>query len=518
MNPRWRRTGAYLRRELGGQGMLVPVTVAPPDEVFLFLLDGPVAESLWAALELGHTSSELTEEVLRQFEAAPAQVVDDVAYYLDQLRALGAIAADEVVPAPIDLTPIPVLDHDAWLDLGCQQDHLAERLATTVLFEITYRCNFDCAHCYVVQPGTEGELSTSEVLDVLEQLRDLGVLFLALSGGEALTRPDFETIYTRAKELGFLVQVFTNGALIKERHLELFRRLPPQRVEITLYGASEGVYEEVTRRRGMFDLVMSRVRALLAAGVPVYLKAVDLTLNHHELGQIRGLAAEHGTPRFRSDQHITERLDCRRGPTEVRLAVEQVIDSDRADAARVADFRHRYARGRDLTPSMRRFTCGAGNSSLVVDPFGRLTTCTQYRVEGVDLRQTRARDAWRDVIPEIVAREKVRANRCTWCDKRGICDSCAGANALESLGRDPDEPSDFACAVTHARVRAFCADLRPPAAPSVRRELPVHRARECRRPWLSERGQLRPVVTRFVSKHLTSARGGRPLPLATAST
>ena len=31
--------------------------------------------------------------------------------------------------------------------------------------ELTYRCNFDCVHCYVVQPHTTGELSTAEVLD-----------------------------------------------------------------------------------------------------------------------------------------------------------------------------------------------------------------------------------------------------------------------------------------------------------------------------------------------------------------
>ncbi len=46
--------------------------------------------------------------------------------------------------------------------------------------------------------------------------------------------------------------VFTNATLIDERIVRLFEELPPQLVEVTLYGASEEVYERVTGVRGSY--------------------------------------------------------------------------------------------------------------------------------------------------------------------------------------------------------------------------------------------------------------------------
>lgn len=66
---------------------------------------------------------------------------------------------------------------------------------------------------------------------------------LLLTGGEPFIRPDFEEIYRRCRELGIIVSINTNGTMLGEKQVELLRKLPPQRVNITLYGASEATYE-----------------------------------------------------------------------------------------------------------------------------------------------------------------------------------------------------------------------------------------------------------------------------------
>ncbi len=171
---------------------------------------------------------------------------------------------------------IPILPTETFAE-AFNATAVAERIPFQAHFELTYRCNFDCVHCFVVQPPTRGELSTAEVKDALDQLRDLGTLHLVLSGGEPLTRPDFAELYVHAKRQGFLVTVFSNGALLKAPILELFRAYPPYKVEVSLYGATERTYQAVTQRANQYALVLARLDALRALGTLVVLKIAQVS-------------------------------------------------------------------------------------------------------------------------------------------------------------------------------------------------------------------------------------------------
>jgi radical SAM protein with 4Fe4S-binding SPASM domain len=353
------------------------------------------------------------------------------------------------------------------------------------MIELTYACNFDCVHCYVVQPSARGELDTSDVLRVLDELKAAGTLFLTFTGGEALRRPDFEEIWIRAKTLGFITNLFTNAALVKDKTLRLFERYPPNKVEVTLYGANEATYQAVTQRKNMHALVLANVDALLALGISVHLKAVGLAENGDDLEAILQEVRARGLEGFfKFDNQITARTDCTRGPTEHRLRVDAIVEQDRLHPKRIAGFRRLYLlnRGRRVL-SPRLFRCGAGKNQLVIDPFGRMQTCALYRDEFFDLKSGSVADGW-DFLQRVVGRRVTRPSRCRSCDKISLCGSCPGNNSLESRG-DPEAPPDFLCEITYARIAAFCSDLRPALPEPTGRWLPLHRAKTCERPWLT---------------------------------
>ena len=58
------------------------------------------------------------------------------------------------------------------------------------MIEIADRCNEVCVHCYQEQ-GLKGEMTTEQLESVIDQLAELGVLILTISGGEATLRKDF---------------------------------------------------------------------------------------------------------------------------------------------------------------------------------------------------------------------------------------------------------------------------------------------------------------------------------------
>src|ERR1700716_2569007 len=82
-----------------------------------------------------------------------------------------------------------------------------------VQFDLTYRCNERCIHCYL-DHDDHGEMTTAEVKHVLDQLAAAGTLFLTLSGGELLVRKDFFELLAYARSLAFDVKIKTNAILI----------------------------------------------------------------------------------------------------------------------------------------------------------------------------------------------------------------------------------------------------------------------------------------------------------------
>src|SRR4051794_20572037 len=88
---------------------------------------------------------------------------------------------------------------------------LAQNIPLSVMFEITGRCHLDCEHCYLDLQHPPDELSTAQVLAILDQLSAAATVFLAITGGEVFLRKDLFTILGHARKLGFAVRLFTSG-------------------------------------------------------------------------------------------------------------------------------------------------------------------------------------------------------------------------------------------------------------------------------------------------------------------
>ena len=117
-------------------------------------------------------------------------------------------------------------------------------------FELTSRCNLDCRMCYIHkrandQTAIQGELSASDWINYAKEAQKSGMLLLLLTGGEPLLRPDFREIYIACINLGILISINTNGTMIDESMVEFFKKNPPLRVNLTLYGASPETYQRL---------------------------------------------------------------------------------------------------------------------------------------------------------------------------------------------------------------------------------------------------------------------------------
>ena len=216
-----------------------------------------------------------------------------------------------------------------------------DRVPISGAFDLTYRCNFRCLHCYAGHLATEArsrasELETGQVIDLLSAAAEAGCLMMLLSGGEPLLRHDFLDIYTAAKRLGLIVTVFTNASLLTEDHLNVFAEYPPHLVEVSVYGAGEATYERITGVHGSFRRVRTGIERLLDGGARVGLKTMILRDNVDDIDGIEAMATSLGL-RFRLDPMVTPRLNGDLTPLEQRVDPQQAVDLEMRTWERRAD-------------------------------------------------------------------------------------------------------------------------------------------------------------------------------------
>ncbi|MDD5307008.1 MAG: radical SAM protein [Deltaproteobacteria bacterium] len=331
----------------------------------------------------------------------------------------------------------------------------AGRIPVSGSFELTERCNLSCAHCYINRPVDDAtalaeEMTRDEVFAIFDKLAHAGCLWLAFTGGEPMVRPDFADIYSRARELGFLVSVFTNATLVTPRIVALFTRMPPFTVEVTVYGITRATCERVTGAPGSFDRCMDGVRRLADAGVRLELKTTVSVLNQGDLGAIRQLAADLGAL-FRFELLLNNRLDGTRQGGRVALSPREIAEIDLADG-RVREIRLAAAnRPRDTGPGSNLYTCSAGIRAFHVDARGRLMPCIMVRRPAFDLLAGSFADGFDGPIRDAVRAVRTAQAPCAGCEVASVCDACPGWGLIEK--GDPEAAVDFLCEVARERGR-----------------------------------------------------------------
>lgn len=168
-----------------------------------------------------------------------------------------------------------------------------------VIWNLIRRCNLTCKHCYALSADHDyaGELTTSEVYGVMDDLRAFRVPVLILSGGEPLMRPDIFQIAAHAKAMGFYTGLSTNGTLIDEPMADRIAQVGFDYVGISLDGLRE-THDKFRRLQGAFDRSLAALRHLRGRGVKTGLRYTMTALNAHDLPPLLELMREEQVDKF----------------------------------------------------------------------------------------------------------------------------------------------------------------------------------------------------------------------------
>lgn len=289
-----------------------------------------------------------------------------------------------------------------------------------VLLELTYRCNLDCFFCYN-DLGLRGRpLSTDRYLELLDELASLEVMNLILSGGEPLAHPDFFTIGRRARDLGFVVRVKSNGHGLRGRVARRLKdEVDPYTVDVSLHGATAEIHDRQTRVTGSFDRLMENLPQLLDLGIRLKVNATLTRWNEHQIEGMLAIADRLGVP-ISLNPTVSPRDDGDREPLavapsrEARLRLFRIL-ADRAMRRRTeggqGESAAEIARPGDEampTPSVDK-VCGAGSSGVTVDPYGNVLPCVQWRRPVGNLHEQTMREIWEGSTGLVEVRDQTQS-------------------------------------------------------------------------------------------------------------
>jgi len=133
-----------------------------------------------------------------------------------------------------------------------------------VNFGISGECNLRCAYCLRWEGPLQKKsvcLTTSQKLEIIDQLAACGVYFLSLYDREPLLAPDLKDIIVRAKTHGLVVNLSTNGLLLEESAGMLVDAGVDSLI-ISVESAESGVHDFIRGYPGLFRKIEAGIFAL----------------------------------------------------------------------------------------------------------------------------------------------------------------------------------------------------------------------------------------------------------------
>lgn len=338
------------------------------------------------------------------------------------------------------------------------------RIPVAVMCNLTYRCPLACKHCYVTDPQPGGEeLTLAEYVSLFDQLAASGTLFLTLSGGEALCRPDFLDIMAAARERHFAVRIFTSGSLLDDGLAAGIASLHPVAVEISLHAVTPQLHDQFVGREGTWQKASDMARRLRELGANVILKMNLMNFNYHEMKAVFELARSFGGD-FRYSPYISVTNDGGTEPLRLRMTDEQLREYFEA----VKEWATPIGRDGDAcdeelsTPvrfNSRALSCMAGLNNCSVDPYGTVWPCVSLPYDWGNVREKPFAEIWRGEEAERFRglTEEV-AEECASCELDRYCFRCPAFSLLEE--GDIRKASAEHCRVARAAKEVFRQPLR----------------------------------------------------------
>ena len=168
-----------------------------------------------------------------------------------------------------------------------------------VTLTLNYVCNQNCLMCDIKKHkfDKEYEITGKEIKSIIDEMVELGIPELVLTGGEPFLHKDIFEVIEYAKSRNRIVVMITNG-FYGDDILSKVIASKADHYQISLDGSTKEIYDLVRGVPGSFDIVISNIKKLVKSGKNVGVTATIVGQNYRDLLNIAKFAQGLGCSRL----------------------------------------------------------------------------------------------------------------------------------------------------------------------------------------------------------------------------
>lgn len=333
-----------------------------------------------------------------------------------------------------------------------------------IVWNLTQACNLACKHCYqeAGHKPLPDELTLEQKLDLVDQIAEEYVAFLALAGGEPLVSKDVWKVLEHCKRRGVYTTIATNGTLLSKEVCARLRDSGVKYVEVSIDSIHPEEHDRFRGLEGAWQRSIQGIRNVVATpGLRAGMAACLTRLNLHQAEAMINFAKDLGCATFAHFNFIPvgrgrEMVEMDITPREREQLLRLLNRHLQEGKINVISTAPQYGRACLLygpveglmctghsgqgtgnkTRVLAKYMggCGAGRAYCSVQPNGKVTPCVYMPSVVVgDLKQQRLMDIWDNPYFLLLSNREDRGDHCPVCDYRPFCGGCR-ARALSYLG------------------------------------------------------------------------------------
>jgi len=296
-------------------------------------------------------------------------------------------------------------------------------------FELTPLCNMNCKMCYIHLSQKELSergclLSKEQWISLAKECVQEGMLFLLLTGGEPFLRSDFKEIYTELKKLGLYITINSNGTLIDEKVVEWLKKDPPMKINLTLYGSNEEVYERLCGYKDGFNKALKAIDLLKDAHIPVNININVTKDNQEDINNILEIV-ERKQVTCRVSTYMFPAIRNEHDNEDARLSADEsgrmrYLITKKTMSKSFQAYQNKWLEQEEECLSLHK--CLAGSAMFWVTWNGKMTPCGLMNQPVTFPLKDSFKEAWKEIV-EVIEKKNL-PQKCLSCQFSKDCNVC----------------------------------------------------------------------------------------------
>lgn len=279
------------------------------------------------------------------------------------------------------------------------------RILHEVSLELTYKCNLNCFFCYNDLDKKGVLLSLAQYETLLNDLAEMGTLYLMLTGGEPMVHPHFFEIGELAKRLGFVVRIRTNGDRLSKNNVQRLKdEVDPYCVEVSLHGAKAESHDKQTRVPGSFNKLITNIGHCKNTGLDVRAVSTPTAWNEHEIPEMLDLCDLLDIA-LRFQGPVAPRDNGDLTPLEISPKQQTWEMIEQISSSQNIDIESQHPSNKPVEIPIDSVgkpvaepaaTCSVGVAGVDIDPYGNVQACMHLQQSAGNLHKHSISDIWND--------------------------------------------------------------------------------------------------------------------------